>query len=663
MPQILRNGEGVRIVGQKRGPMAILPLNQGGTGSDLSTTGGSNQIVKQTASGANLSVAAITTADIASVGIVKNPTAAQIITGQALTLTKTAPLTVAQMENVQYVDSTLSRGGVDIGDEINKAYAALPSSGGTIIIAAGTYSFHTPITFTTSGKLVSLCGSPSGAANLIFTGAGTSSATAITLDYTPAGGGGWVTGHGLRDFNLYYNSTTLTVGGPNKAVEITAWSIASNVATFTINPTSQAGLGAGDVLTLAGFQFGGSTFFNNQTVTVLSSGLLSTQFKANFTHANGSGTEFGFAYQSVVSNTGVKFGPTNSGAQNGTVSNVLVGGFQTNIEFSNPSVGSSSWGTVFNQVSPVNGTFGYRWPDNGNFENLHIQSGLIAENALGIYMGFTAGIDLFIDGVSFDAHTVTGLSAPFGGTLKLSKCHFENNGVSGVSGTHFINAFPSSISITDSFILNDDGVTTTDWFVRANGGPAQLTVLGTHIFSSGSASAIFKVEAGVTATIAVSLGTGTGASTVYSGAGSVNQIMPLAITTTLKKGTNAGNYSSGSTTFTSVDGTNLSYTATIPMGWKLLVDVAGNLGQNTAVVANGVSVALFDGSTQLCSVSNTTQAPGDANPFAMTWAITGDGASHTITLKYLTANAADAVLIYNSSSIFPVMRFLLTPSN
>jgi hypothetical protein len=105
--------------------MAITPLNQGGTGADLSGTGGADQIVKQTAAGANFSVATLTTADVAGVGIVKNPTSAQTITGQGLILSNTAPLTLAQFENVQIVDSTLSRGGVDIGDEINRAYAAM----------------------------------------------------------------------------------------------------------------------------------------------------------------------------------------------------------------------------------------------------------------------------------------------------------------------------------------------------------------------------------------------------------------------------------------------------------------------------------------------------------------------------------------------------------
>ena len=47
--------------------MSILPLNQGGTGSDLSTTGGANQFVKQTSAGANLSVATISNTDVSGI--------------------------------------------------------------------------------------------------------------------------------------------------------------------------------------------------------------------------------------------------------------------------------------------------------------------------------------------------------------------------------------------------------------------------------------------------------------------------------------------------------------------------------------------------------------------------------------------------------------------
>ena len=62
---------------------------------------------------------------------------------------------------------------------------------------------------------------------------------------------------------------------------ITLESVTSNVASFSGTFT---GLTAGTTLDLEGFPT--ATFFNGQIVTVLATGLSSTQFKANFTHAD-----------------------------------------------------------------------------------------------------------------------------------------------------------------------------------------------------------------------------------------------------------------------------------------------------------------------------------------------------------------------------------------
>jgi hypothetical protein len=70
-------------------------------------------------------------------------------------------------------------------------------------------------------------------------------------------------------------------------VQITGWTITGDVVTFTASNA----LTAGQTVTLSGF--GTSTFFNGQTVTVLSTGLNTTQFEANFNHANGNNLEFG----------------------------------------------------------------------------------------------------------------------------------------------------------------------------------------------------------------------------------------------------------------------------------------------------------------------------------------------------------------------------------
>jgi hypothetical protein len=134
----------------------------------------------------------------------------------------------------------------------------------------------------------------------------------------------------------------------------------------------------------------------------------------------------------------------------------------------------------------------------------------------------------------------------------------------------------------------------------------------------------------------------------------------------LFKGTAAGDYSSASTTYAAVDGTNLSQTITIPLGWKLVVEACGNISSLTA--AAGVNVALLDGSTVLQAEKSIVPiAVGDWTPFSLKWVITGDGLSHTIQLQYLTSNALDSVTIQNNNtgtnSNIPVMITTLTPSN
>lgn len=69
---------------------------------------------------------------------------------------------------------------------------------------------------------------------------------------------------------------------------ISAYSISGNVITVT---TSTQGLVAGQTTIIWGF--GTSTFLNNVTLTVLSSGLTSNQFEATFNHGNASATEAG----------------------------------------------------------------------------------------------------------------------------------------------------------------------------------------------------------------------------------------------------------------------------------------------------------------------------------------------------------------------------------
>jgi len=145
---------------------------------------------------------------------------------------------------------------------------------------------------------------------------------------------------------------------------------------------------------------------------------------------------------------------------------------------------------------------------------------------------------------------------------------------------------------------------------------------------------------------------------------------PVYNTLKLKKGSGGGNYTSASTTYVVVDSTNLCNTVTIPTGWVLSVTVSAYIGTNTAVADS--QLALTDNAA--CSTANAgilqespvidTTAAGKMLAAPLGWEITGDGNSHSIALQFKTANAADSVILANSSgTLLPTMVFHLEPSN
>jgi hypothetical protein len=134
-------------------------------------------------------------------------------------------------------------------------------------------------------------------------------------------------------------------------------------------------------------------------------------------------------------------------------------------------------------------------------------------------------------------------------------------------------------------------------------------------------------------------------------------------TTTVKVGTqNSSNYTTSSTSFTAVDVTSLSYTAVVPIGWKLLMWASGQAQIATASIQGIVSLTDTSTSTVITSAFimldlNTTSA------FSMQGVLTGDGNSHTIQMQFKTTNATDAFSIGNNTFGYPQILFLLTPSN
>jgi hypothetical protein len=105
----------------------------------------------------------------------------------------------------------------DIGIGINKAYAALPATGGTIVLPPGSFNFVTPIVFGTANKPGTLVGSGYGT-SLTYT---PTSGTALVMNYGP----GVVTNHprggGIRDVRIFGpakgSTTGLFLGGSNGA--------------------------------------------------------------------------------------------------------------------------------------------------------------------------------------------------------------------------------------------------------------------------------------------------------------------------------------------------------------------------------------------------------------------------------------------------------------
>ncbi len=97
-------------------------------------------------------------------------------------------------------------GGGDIGAQWTAAYGALPESGGEIITNSqlGGYSFSTPFSASTPGKLVVL-----DLGGNIINFIPTTATAAITLNYGPSIGASYNVGHGVRNGELTNNGCTL----------------------------------------------------------------------------------------------------------------------------------------------------------------------------------------------------------------------------------------------------------------------------------------------------------------------------------------------------------------------------------------------------------------------------------------------------------------------
>jgi hypothetical protein len=222
------------------------------------------------------------------------------------------------------------------------------------------------------------------------------------------------------------------------------------------------------------------------------------------------------------------------------------------------------------------------------------------------------------------------------------------------AGTAFSLADP--LGVTHVFISSSSPYTNT--FINGNGG-------GVVFLGSAAKTSVADTTGIITMSGATSGTTSITPSAVASGVltlPAATGTLAVIPTLTLKKGTGAGNYTSTSVSAVQADGTNLAFTVTIPTGWKLSVQASGSIGSNTAAVT--VAVSITDGGTKLQEVTAIGPIAGGLVPFSLSSVVTGDGASHTIDLRFFTTNASDAVAILNASSTqVPTMIFNLSPSN
>jgi hypothetical protein len=139
--------------------------------------------------------------------------------GQAIPQANSAKNTFncKNLEQIRCVDVTNSAawGGSEAGAWINAAYADLPSTGGDIYVAAGNYTFSTPIVFATASKPARIVGAPASGTTLTYT---PTSGTAFT--YNVGAGHQW--GGGLENITLagpgpQTHTTGILLGGNHGA--------------------------------------------------------------------------------------------------------------------------------------------------------------------------------------------------------------------------------------------------------------------------------------------------------------------------------------------------------------------------------------------------------------------------------------------------------------
>jgi hypothetical protein len=144
-------------------------------------------------------------------------TAPQTFNGNVTMTAGQNTLNCKNFEQIRCVDGVNSAAwsGSEAGAWINAAYADLPSTGGDIYVAAGNYSYSTPIVFGTANKPARIVGAPAAGTTLTYT---TTSGVAFT--YNVGANHQW--GGGLESITLSgpgagTSTTGILLGGSNGA--------------------------------------------------------------------------------------------------------------------------------------------------------------------------------------------------------------------------------------------------------------------------------------------------------------------------------------------------------------------------------------------------------------------------------------------------------------
>lgn len=266
-------------------------------------------------------------------------------------------------------------------------------------------------------------------------------------------------------------------------------------------------------------------------------------------------------------------------------------------------------------------------------------------------------LQTFSGGASINGGTLNGTfsgSPSFSGTLQLTTFTISNSTVIANLNSQLWNGTSASAggALTNGWVPVVSGASASTWGPITNSilpGSGITTVNGTPCTLGGSCAPVPSVP-NCTASL------GGYALTFTAGAFTCSEIIPP----TFKKGSNSATYDTASTTFVDVDTTNLKFVVTIPTGSHLVISASGVVGIPSSGGAVATDIALADGGVQLVD-SLTTQPTSGANvPFSLLYMITGDGASHSITLQFQkhSGSTGDAQ-IQNSSGVFPTMLFTL----